>query len=61
MGDLDVRGNIFTERVVKCWHRVPREVWVLHPWRCSRPGWMGCWESDLVSDSLAHGGGGRWK
>jgi len=23
---LDVRGKLFTERVVKCWHRLPREA-----------------------------------
>ena len=23
---LDVRGNFFTMRVVRCWHRLPREA-----------------------------------
>jgi len=21
----------------------PERLWMLHPWRCSRPGWMGPW------------------
>jgi len=32
-----------TKRVVRCWHCCPERLWVLHPWRCSRPGWMGPW------------------
>ena len=31
---LDVRGKFFTMRVVRCWHRQPREVVMPHPWRC---------------------------
>ena len=23
---LDIRGKLFTERVVRCWHRLPREA-----------------------------------
>jgi len=23
---LDVRGKLFTERVVRCWHRLPRKA-----------------------------------
>ena len=40
---LHVRGKFFTERAVKCWHSCPDRLWMLHPWRCSRPGWMGPW------------------
>ena len=37
---LDVRGKFFTMRVV----RYPERLWMPHhPWRCSRPGWMGPW------------------
>ena len=31
---LDVRGKFFTMRVVRCWHRQPREVVMPRPWRC---------------------------
>ena len=35
---LDIRG--------KWWGSgtgCPERLWMLHPWRCSRPGWMGPW------------------
>ena len=40
---LNVRKNFFTQRVVRHWHSCPEKLWVPHPWRCSRPGWMGPW------------------
>ena len=40
---LDVRGKFFPMRVVRCWNSCPERLWMLHPWRCSRPGWMGPW------------------
>jgi len=24
-------------------NRLPERLWMPHPWRCSRPGWMGPW------------------
>ena len=40
---LDIRGKFFTMRVVRCWNSCPERLWMPHPWRCSRPGWMGPW------------------
>ena len=30
---------------------LPRELWVSHPWRCPRPGWMGPGQTKLVGGS----------
>jgi len=38
---LDIRKKIFMMTVVKHWHRFPREAVNTHPWKHSRPGWMG--------------------
>ena len=40
---LDVRGKFFTRRMVRCWNSCPERLWMPHPWRHSRPGWMGPW------------------
>ena len=38
---LDISGKFFTERVVRGWNSCPERLWMRHPWRRSRPGWMG--------------------
>ena len=40
---LNVRGKFFTMRMVRCWNSCPERLWMPHPWRCSRPGWMEPW------------------
>jgi len=37
--------------------QLPREAVVPHPWRCSRPGWMGPGQPELLGDSPPHGTG----
>jgi len=33
--------------------QLPREAVVPHPWRCSRPGWIGPWAAELLGGSPA--------
>ena len=37
---LGIRKNAFSERVVRQWHRLPREWWGHRFWRCLRKGQM---------------------
>ena len=36
------------------------KLWMPHPWKCSRPGWMGPGQPELVGGSPAHGRGWGW-
>jgi len=38
---LDVRKNLFTQRTMRPWHRLPREAVDAPLGKCSGPGWMG--------------------
>lgn len=38
---LNVSKNFFIVTVVRPWHRSP-EMWLLHHYKCSGLGWMGC-------------------
>jgi len=40
---LDIRRKFFTQRVVMHGTGCPRRLWMPHPWRHSRPGWMWLW------------------
>lgn len=33
------------QRVVRHWHWCPEKLWVSHPWRWPRPGWVGPWST----------------
>jgi len=39
---LDV-GEILYYESGEVLNRLPERLWMPHPWRCSRPGWMGPW------------------
>ena len=52
---LAVRKKLFTQRVVRHWHRLPGEA--VDAWRHWRPGWWDPGHSDLAGGSPAHGRG----
>jgi len=38
---LDIRKKLFTLRMLRHRRGCPEKLWLPHPWKCSRPGWMG--------------------
>lgn len=52
-----MRGQERKGRAARPWHRLRREVWLPHPWQCSKPGWMGFGQPGLkVSTPLPWAG-----
>ena len=51
------QGEVFHSEVDEALAQLPREAVVPHPWRRSRPGWMGPWAAELLGGSPAHGTG----
>ena len=47
-------GRFGLDIIVKHWHRLPREVWISHPWRQSRSGWRGSEYPDVAVGVPAH-------
>ena len=41
-------GDKIYLEVVKPWHCCPGKLWMPQLWRCSRPGWMGPGQPELV-------------
>ena len=40
---LDNRGKFVIQRLVRHWYCCPEKLWMPHPCRCSRLGWMRPW------------------
>ena len=37
----ELKKKFFTQWVVRHWSRLPKKLWMPHPWRCPQPGWKG--------------------
>jgi len=59
---LITRRKFLTQIMVRSWHCCPGKLWMPHPQRCSRPGWMGLWASWTGGWQPAHDSGleARW-
>lgn len=43
------------------WHRLPKKLWLPHPWKCSRPGRTGLSLSNLAKGKVSLPTAGAWK
>jgi len=59
---LDIQKKLFTQRVVRPWHRSRIEAVVPHAWRHSRQAWMEPWAAQAGGGAAQPmAGGWSWK
>jgi len=54
---LNIRKHFFPVRVTEHWHRLPRKIVSLHPWRYSKAVWTWSWAAGSGCPHLSRGVG----